>query len=59
MAKTVTVTIDEDANFAVDLNGFNGKGCDAVIKLFDGIGTVTKETTKPEYKTVNANVIRK
>jgi len=50
MAKTVTVTIDEGSgDFSVDLTGFQGKGCDAIIKAFAEIGDVTKEIHKPEY----------
>lgn len=60
MAKTITVTITEDATISVDLNGFHGKGCGDVIKLFDGIGTQTKSGHKPEWneQTHNANVTR-
>lgn len=54
MAKIIKVTID-DANgeFDVDLSGFHGKGCDALIKAFGEIGSITSETHKPEY---NENV---
>lgn len=51
MAKTIIVTLNpEDASFSVDLNGFQGKGCDAILKAFEGLGTVTKTIHKPEYK---------
>jgi hypothetical protein len=49
MAKTVTVEIDADGNFTVDMAGFQGKGCKDVAKAFDAAGKVTKETLKPEY----------
>jgi hypothetical protein len=48
--KIVTVTINEsDASFSVDLQGFHGKGCDAVIKAFSGDAKITKEIHHPEY----------
>lgn len=59
MAKTITVEINEDAGISVDLNGFNGQGCAAVMKMFDGIGTKTKDIKKPEYKAITCNVVRK
>jgi hypothetical protein len=34
MAKEVIFTIDEKANVEVDLDGFKGKGCDAIAKGF-------------------------
>lgn len=58
MAKIVTVEIDTDGNFSVDLTGFNGKGCSDVIKAFEGLGTATKTVTKPEFNSVKTNVVR-
>jgi hypothetical protein len=49
MAKIVKVTVDENGDFTVDLNGFHGRGCDAIIKAFGEESTVTKETHKREY----------
>jgi hypothetical protein len=34
MAKEITIVIDENANVSVDLEGFHGKGCSAVIEGF-------------------------
>jgi hypothetical protein len=63
MAKIITVTIDsgtEQLNnagaFTVDLTGFNGQGCDAVIKAFEGVGEATKTVHKPEWKPKNLKV---
>jgi len=65
MAKIVTVTIDQgeevNANagsFSVDLTGFEGQGCDAIIKAFEGVGEATKTIHKPEWrqKTTKLNV---
>jgi hypothetical protein len=48
--KVIKVTIDEaTGEFNVDLTGFEGQGCDDVIKAFAEIGEVTKELHKPEY----------
>lgn len=49
-AKIVKIEIDEaTGNFNVDLTGFNGKGCDDIIKACAEVGDVTKEVHKPEY----------
>ena len=53
MAQTQFVTVevnDADGSFSVDLTGFEGKGCDAVIKAFAEIAEPTKVVEKPEYK---------
>jgi len=47
--KIVTVEVDKDGNFTVDLAGFQGKGCKAVADAFASVGKVTKEELKPEY----------
>ncbi len=61
MAKLIKIDIEtsgpDAGNFAVDLTGFEGVGCDAIIKAFAEIGEVTKEIHKPEYhKKPNTNV---
>jgi hypothetical protein len=56
MAKIVMVEIDSDGNPTVDLDGYKGKGCDAVQKLFgDALGTTTKAVKKPEHNAVVVN----
>lgn len=45
----VTVEVDKNGNFTVDLAGFQGKGCKAVADAFNSVGKVTKEEYKPEY----------
>lgn len=45
----VTVEVDKNGNFTVDLAGFQGKGCKAVADAFQQVGKVTNEQTKPEY----------
>lgn len=58
MAKIVTVTLDEDnGNISLDLTGFKGKGCDAIVKLFGELGKVKKTITKPEYSQTTSNTV--
>lgn len=45
----VTVEVDKEGNFTVDLAGFKGKGCAAVADVFKKVGSVVKEEHKPEY----------
>lgn len=53
MAKLIKIDIetgvDGAGDFSVDLTGFQGKGCDAIIKAFAEIGDITKEVHKTEY----------
>jgi hypothetical protein len=63
MAKIVTVTVDQGAEnlqnagaFTVDLTGFEGVGCDAIVKAFEGVGEATKTVHKPEWKPKNLKV---
>lgn len=47
----VTVTVDDTSGaFEVDLTGFQGIGCDAVIKAFAKLGEAKTVIEKPEYK---------
>lgn len=47
--KIVTVEVDKNGNFTVDMAGFQGKGCKDVAKAFESVGKVVNEETKPEY----------
>jgi hypothetical protein len=50
MARVIEITIDEStAEMTVDLHGFHGIGCSALI---DGLksGETIERKTKPEYK---------
>lgn len=50
MAKIITVEIDENTgDFAIDLTGFQGRGCADIIKAFAEVGQVTEELHKTEY----------
>lgn len=57
--KAITVTVDDNTGaFDVDLTGFHGIGCDAVIKAFAEISAPTKTVTKPEYLTKTVNTVK-
>lgn len=61
MAKIVTMTIDEDGNPTIDLEGYHGKGCDAVQQAFgSALGKTTKAVKKPEYHkpVLNINTLK-
>jgi hypothetical protein len=47
--KTITITIDEQGNSTLDLEGFAGRGCDKVFEDFRGGDTVMIERKKPSY----------
>lgn len=47
--KIITVEVDKNGNFTVDVAGFQGKGCKAVVDAFSSVGKVVNEQTKPEY----------
>lgn len=49
--KTMTITIDEQGNSTLDLNGFAGQGCGKVFDDFRGSDTVKLERKKPAYYT--------
>lgn len=47
----IKVTVDDtNGEFSVDLTGFQGQGCDAIIEAFGEIGEITSHIHKPEYK---------
>jgi DUF2997 family protein len=49
--KTITITIDAEGNANADLAGYHGQGCAKDLQdLTDGLGRITKETKKPEYR---------
>lgn len=45
----ITVDINEDGTFDLDMAGFKGKGCKDIAKKFAAAGKAVKETIKPEY----------
>lgn len=54
LAKTIKVEVDPGTGeFSVDLTGYQGKGCDDIIKAFAEVGTVTKEVHKAEFNAQN------
>jgi len=62
MAKLITITIDpQTGDQTAEAHGYNGKGCDAVLKAFgDGVGETVDIRHKPEYNkpALNLNVLR-
>jgi hypothetical protein len=60
MGKIITVVIDENGDQSVDLEGYQGKGCSAVQKVFEAVGKSTKATKKPEYfKQAKTNTLQR
>ncbi len=49
--RTITITIDEQGNAAIDLEGFEGRGCEKAFEDFRGGDTVKLERKKPAYYT--------
>jgi hypothetical protein len=49
--KTITITIDEQGNSALDLEGFLGQGCEKVFDDFRGGDVVKTERKKSAYYT--------
>jgi len=49
--KTITITIDEQGNAAIDLEGFEGHGCEKAFEDFRGGDRVTMERKKLAYYT--------
>jgi hypothetical protein len=47
--KTITIEIDETGKSSLDLNGFHGKGCGDVAKLFQASDRVTRSNKKREF----------
>ncbi len=47
--KTITITIDEQGNSTLDLDGFAGQGCETVFDDFRGGDAVKLERKKPAY----------
>lgn len=53
--KVITVEIDGDGNFSLDLEGFKGKGCKDIAKLFEQMGKVKSEVIKTDYNQEQPN----
>ena len=49
--KTIIITIDEQGNAAIDVEGFEGRGCEKAFEDFRGGDRVTMERKKPAYYT--------
>ena len=56
MAQIVKVTVDDlTGEFDVDLTGFHGKGCDAIIQAFAELGEMKTHVHKPTNQQTKAN----
>ena len=49
--KTITITIDQQGNSTLDLEGFAGKSCEKVFEDFRGGDRLQVERKKPAYYT--------
>lgn len=49
MPKQITIVIEPDGKSNVDLSGFHGKGCEKVMKDFQGGDTATTQRKKSEF----------
>jgi hypothetical protein len=59
MAKLIKITVDDSTGeFDVDLTGFHGKGCDAIIQACGELGEIKTEVKKPEYYETNNKAVR-
>jgi len=47
--KTIRITIDEQGNSTLDLDGFAGQSCEKVFDDFRGADKVKLERKKPAY----------
>ncbi len=58
--KYITVTIDPTGQRVdVEMDGFHGDGCKAMMEVFDSMGEVIHEEYKPEaYESRNLHVLR-
>jgi hypothetical protein len=58
--KIITVEIDDKGDFSLDLEGFKGKGCKDIAKLFEQMGKVKSEVIKTDYnqEQPNKNVVK-
>jgi hypothetical protein len=47
--KTIEIEITPDGVVLVELNGYQGVGCDAIAEAITGQNAVISEVQKPEY----------
>jgi hypothetical protein len=57
--KIVKITVDDNTGeFDVDLTGYHGKGCDAIIEAFGELGAVISHVHKPEFNATATKQIK-
>lgn len=47
--KTITIEIEPDGSSSINLDGYQGKGCDAVLRALQGTDEQRAKTLKREY----------
>lgn len=57
--QTVNVEITPTGEVLVDIHGYQGKGCDAVLQAIAGKNTIKTQTNKPEYLLQQFNLVKK
>jgi len=57
MAKFATIEIDENGEISVELDGFKGVGCAAVMDTLTKGSKVTHRQKKPEYRTTTTTTV--
>lgn len=57
--KTIEVQITPSGDIRVETSGYQGHGCDAMIKAFAGDQKIVVQTEKPEYRLQQFNPIKK
>lgn len=57
--KTIDVEFTPDGEILVDIHGYQGKGCDAVLAAIAGKNKVVSVTNKPEYQLKAINTVSK
>lgn len=56
---TVDVEITPEGEILVDVNGYQGHGCDAVIQAIAGKNQIVSQTAKPDYNLKALNLVTK
>ena len=56
--KTITVVVEPDGTFSIDLTGFHGQGCAKVMADFAGGEKPLLERNKPEFREVEKQEVK-
>lgn len=55
MAKIIEVTIDDQGNTTMDIQGCSDNSCDKIVQDFKTLGNIVDHKKKPEYNNRNQN----